>query len=251
MVAPATPLVGRDEDLSELGAALARAVEGLRQLAVVVPDGGPGLLAGTDPLRGHLHAHSQDRRIARRGGGPAGHHPRDRFGGHAVVGAGHRHRRGRRPTPLLLALMFWQGAVYWTSPYMAWLHGLAQPAGAAHARTAAAEAHRGPAGPAGRGRALSVAGTTALAMVGTAFVLLLTLGSSHAGHPGNPFSLPAPSTSHQQPGRSGPDPGQHRAPPHSGTPSPTNTTTGPSSTTSTGPSSTSGSSTTAASSPTP
>ena len=93
-------------------------------------------------------------------------------------------------TALLLALMFWQGAVYGTSPYMSWLSERARltPMLERRRRT---EDLRDRLAAAARPAA---AGTAVLAAAGGAFVLILALGAIHAGHPRNPFAVPTRAT---------------------------------------------------------
>ncbi len=99
------------------------------------------------------------------------------------------------PTALLLALMAWQGSVYLTSPYMSWLNQRAQLTPELEERRRTEDL---------RDRLAlilrpALLGSMALGLAGAAFVAVLALGASHAGSPGNPFSIPPRSSGDQGP----------------------------------------------------
>jgi glycosyltransferase involved in cell wall biosynthesis len=144
------------------------------------------------------------------------------------------------PTPLLLGLFAWQGAVYWTSPWMSWLAQRARltPELASRRRT---EERRERLAAALRPAAIgtsAVLGTTA-----AVFVAVLALGSAHSGHPPNPFTLPPSSSGSSQ--SNGPSSTTTTTTPRTTTTSAgnagvsTTTSTGPRSTTTSSPTTTS------------
>jgi cellulose synthase/poly-beta-1,6-N-acetylglucosamine synthase-like glycosyltransferase len=141
-------------------------------------------------------------------------------------------------TPLLVALMAWQGAVYATAPYMSWLDQREQlPPDLELRRRSERRRERVVA----IARPVSITAAGAGLLAGLAFVLLLAFGASNAGTPGNPFNVPRSSPSNPGPlGVTGTVHPTQRAghKHHTGattttTPSSTTTTTTPSATTST------------------
>lgn len=122
------------------------------------------------------------------------------------------------PTALLLALMAWQGVVYASAPIMSWL---------AQRTHLTPELERRRRTERARERLVRVMrpvaiGSVALAgAVVCAFVVVVALGTSNAGHPSNPFSVP------QRSGTKGP----FGVPVSKHTPSSTTTTTTTTSTT--------------------
>jgi cellulose synthase/poly-beta-1,6-N-acetylglucosamine synthase-like glycosyltransferase len=139
------------------------------------------------------------------------------------------------PTILLLALLAWQGVVYGAAPLMSWLAQRTHLTPALEQRRRSERA---------RERLVTVLRPVALGTAAFAtgaactFVVVLALGTSHAGHPTNPFTVP------QRQGSAGPfgvPVSKHTA--TSTTTSTTTTSTSTSTTTTTGTSSTTSSST--------
>jgi cellulose synthase/poly-beta-1,6-N-acetylglucosamine synthase-like glycosyltransferase len=126
------------------------------------------------------------------------------------------------PTPLLLGLIAWQGAVYMSSLWISWLSQRARLTPELRRRRSSEDLRD-------RRARRAVLGSAGAAIAGAAFVLVVGFGSSNAGHPGNPFAIP-----HRSPHDNGPwggliSPGKQKAP---SSPSPTTTVpAGPSSTT--------------------
>jgi cellulose synthase/poly-beta-1,6-N-acetylglucosamine synthase-like glycosyltransferase len=92
------------------------------------------------------------------------------------------------PTSLLVGLVAWQGVVYVSSPTLAWLSQRAQlsPELEQRRRTESQrERLRQVLKPA------AVAGSLVLGGVTAVLVALFAVGSTHAGSPGNPFSVPS------------------------------------------------------------
>ena len=100
----------------------------------------------------------------------------------------------RRPTVLLLVLFAWQGTVYATALYMAWLNTrtkLSDPL-EQRRRTEWLRARRG--------RRWAVAGVALAGLIGAAALFgLLTAGGRNPGHPANPFAVPARAASDNGP----------------------------------------------------
>jgi len=101
-----------------------------------------------------------------------------------------------KPTALLVGLMAWQGAVYWTSPLMSWMAQRAQLTPDLERRRRTEERRERMARVL---RPVAIGSTGAAAAFGMAFVAILAVGASHAGSPRDPFSVPAP-----KPGAQGP-----------------------------------------------
>jgi len=112
-------------------------------------------------------------------------------------------------SPLVVALVFWQGAVYWSGPVMSWMNQHAELTPELERRRRSEE----------RRERLAVLAkgvqTGSLAIGGSAavvFVLVLVFGASNPGHPRNPLVVPqtgppapapSPSRAHHSPARSG------------------------------------------------
>jgi len=143
------------------------------------------------------------------------------------------------PTPLLVGLIAWQGAVYATSPAMSWLAQRAYLTPDLERRRRSEER---------RERLVAVMkpvalGTTAaLGAASVAMVAVLALGAGNAGHPANPFSVPSSPTT--TPGGSKqPKPSAPRTPTTTRKPGPSSTAV-PSTSATTPPTTVTGSSTT-------
>jgi cellulose synthase/poly-beta-1,6-N-acetylglucosamine synthase-like glycosyltransferase len=87
---------------------------------------------------------------------------------------------------LVLALVFWQSAVYSSSPLMSWLNQRAELTPELERRRRSEERRERLAAMA---RGAGFASIGAAATAGVVFVLVLALGASHPGHPTNPFHL--------------------------------------------------------------
>jgi hypothetical protein len=92
------------------------------------------------------------------------------------------------PTALLLSLIVWQGAVYLSSPYMARLAQRARLTPELQRRRRSEDLRD-------RLARRALFGTVGVSLAGAVFAIVVALGASHAGHPGNPFSLPPRSAS--------------------------------------------------------
>ncbi len=151
-----------------------------------------------------------------------------------------------RPTLLLVGLVAWQGVVYVSSPYMAWLAQRASLTPELERRRHTEELRERLAQVA---KPAVVAGSVVLGSAGAVLAALLVVGTTNAGNPPNPFAVP-PRSSHD-PGPWGgvltPAAPAPATAPGQGATSTTTTTVAPTSTTTT---TRPGSSTTTTSAPT-
>ncbi len=152
------------------------------------------------------------------------------------------------PTPLLVALLVWQGSVYLTSPYMSWLSMRAHLSPELEQRRRTEEL---------RERLVLVlrpavaVSSVALGIAGAVFVAVMVLGASHAGHPKNPFSVPQRAPSDKGPWGGVLSPAKQNGRPRpSQAPSSSTSTTAVNPAAHTSPTSTSSTSTTSTTSPT-
>jgi hypothetical protein len=128
----------------------------------------------------------------------------------------------------VVALSFWQGAVYASGPLMAWLNQRAHLTPELERRRQSEERRERLATVA---RRVGVASASGAVLAGVAFAVILALGALHPGHPADPFRIPQASS---DPARSTPRKHSH-TPGVATTPSSTTTSTTTTTTPSTSP----------------
>ncbi|HAM01290.1 MAG TPA: group 2 glycosyl transferase [Acidimicrobiaceae bacterium] len=133
------------------------------------------------------------------------------------------------PSGLLMGLVAWQGVVYMSSPAMAWMNQRARLTPELEARRRTEELRERLAQMV---KPAAVAGSFALGLASAVLITLVVVGSTNAGHPGNPFGVPPRTQSDSGPWGGAVSPAAP-APAPSPSTTTTTTTTIPSSTTST------------------
>ena len=137
-----------------------------------------------------------------------------------------------RASALVVALVLWQGSVYWSAPVMAWLNQRASLSPVLERRRRSEERRERLALFASRLRTGTLVLMSGAAVV---FVVVLAVGAANPGRPSNPIRLPeSPPPTTAPPHRTAPDPSTTTSP--SGRTGSTGapTTSSPSSTTTTG-----------------